>query len=239
MLRTLMGRVAPAVYNVYLVGRLRSRAGAIERARVARELHDGVIQSLIGIEMRLDVARARATADRSPLEADLVAAQQLLRNEIINVRELMQQLSSIEVRPHQLVELLATMVARFYRETGIHAQFTSALDEVDLTPRACRELVRIVQEALINVRRHSGAQRALVHLAAENGHVRLTVDDDGRGFGFAGRVHHRQLEPEWRGPRVIQERVRSLGGDLTIDSRPGRGARLEIVVPKRHVGSNA
>ncbi len=229
---TLLGHVAPAIYNAYLVGRLRSRASALERGRVARELHDGVVQSLIGIEMRLDAARQHAIERADRVACELAALQHLLRGEIVNVRDLMQKLTDIHVRPDQVVELLANVVDRFHRETGIAAQFTSELDEVNLSPRTCRELVRIVQEALTNIRRHSGARHTLVHLAAQNGRYFLQVDDDGRGLAFAGTRVHQELEPDWQGPRVIKERVRSIGGELTIESRPGRGTRLKVGVPK-------
>jgi signal transduction histidine kinase len=130
-------------------------------------------------------------------------------------------------------------VDRFERENGIAAQFDSEIDEVDLSPRACGELVRITQEALANVRRHSGARRAIVHMAAENGHFTLTVDDDGCGLPFEGRREHQEVDLDVRGPRVIKERVRSIGGELAIESRPGLGMRLEVMVPKgqirRHV----
>jgi signal transduction histidine kinase len=232
MLDTLGVRVAPAVYNAFQAGRLRSQVGAIERGRVARELHDGVIQSLIGTEMRLDAARQRAVECGDRTAGELAAIQQLLRGEIVNIRELMDQLGSVDTSPRQLVEQLAHLVDRFERETGIAGHFASEIDEVDLSPRACRELVRITQEALANVRRHSGARHAIVHMGAENGHFTLTVNDDGRGLPFEGRREHQELELDSRGPRVIKERVRSIGGELAIESRPGLGTRLEVIVPR-------
>jgi signal transduction histidine kinase len=232
-------RVAPAVYNAFQAGRHRSRAGAIERARVARELHDGIVQSLIGTEMRLDAVRRRAVDCGDRTAGELAAIQQMLRGEIVGVRELMQQLGNVDTHPIELVERLANVVDRFERETGIAAQFASAIDEVDLSPRACGELVRITQEALANVRRHSGARHAVVHMAAENGHFTLTVDDDGCGLPFEGRREHQELDLDLRGPRVIKERVRSIGGELAIESRPGLGVRLEVMVPRGQVRHHA
>ena len=232
-------RVAPAVYNAFQAGRRRSRAGAVERARVARELHDGVIQSMIGTEMRLDAVRRRAVDCGDRTSGELAAIQQMLRGEIVSIRELMQQLGDVDTRPIQLVERLANVVDRFERESGIAAQFASEIDEVDLSPRACGELVRITQEALTNVRRHSGARHAVVHMAAENGHFMLTVDDDGCGLPFEGRREHQELDFDVRGPRVIKERVRSIGGELAIESRPGLGMRLEVMVPRGQVRHHA
>ncbi|MDP2734650.1 MAG: hypothetical protein Q8P12_00410, partial [bacterium] len=82
------------------------------------------------------------------------------------------------------------------------------------------------------VRRHSGAQNVIVGLNSQDGQWKLTVDDDGRGFPFAGHLSQAELDKARRGPVVIKERVRSVGGELTVDSIPGRGARLEITIPE-------
>jgi two-component system NarL family sensor kinase len=92
-------------------------------------------------------------------------------------------------------------------------------------------MARIVHEALVNVRRHSGARNVFVRLATVNGDCRLSIDDDGCGFPFTGRFSQADLEAGRKGPLVIKERVRLLGGQLTIESDPGHGARLEIAVP--------
>jgi len=94
-----------------------------------------------------------------------------------------------------------------------------------------RELGRIVQEALINIRKHSEARHILVSLGYNDGHCRIVIDDDGRGFGFAGRFSLQQLEANRQGPMVIKERIRNIGGGLTLESNPGRGSRLEIYLP--------
>jgi signal transduction histidine kinase len=130
------------------------------------------------------------------------------------------------------LRFLADTVERFQRETGITARFVSEAAEIDLPPRLCRELARIVQEGLVNIRKHSGATRALVRLARKDERWTLTVEDDGRGFPFSGRFSHAELEAVGKGPLVIKERVRLIEGELTIESNPGRGSRLEISVPQ-------
>ncbi len=181
-------QVGPAIYSVYLLGRLRSRAGAMERARVARELHDGAIQSLIGLEMELEVLRQQAAPASAHMASELARLQKLLKGEVLNLRELMQQMKT---------------------------------------------LVLILREALVNIRKHSGAQNVLVRFESGNGCWKLGVDDDGRGFSFSGHLSDSELKSGRKGPTMIKERVRSIGGQLTIDSNPGHGARLEITVPHK------
>src|SRR5579862_8690727 len=90
-------QVGPAVYNVYLLHRLRRRAGAAERARFARELHDGAVQSLIAVEMQVDVLRRQAETTPAVVGGELGRIQSLLREEVLKLRELMQQMKSIDV----------------------------------------------------------------------------------------------------------------------------------------------
>jgi len=109
-LQELVRQVGPAVYNVYLLRRLRLRAGAVERARFARELHDGAVQSLIAVEMQVDVLRRNFPDNREStsgpgqtdehakfMAAELERIQMLLREEVLKLRELMQQMKSTEI----------------------------------------------------------------------------------------------------------------------------------------------
>jgi signal transduction histidine kinase len=224
-------QVGPAIYNVYLMRRLRERAGAVERARFARELHDGAIQSLIGVEMQLDVLRRQSGTQAPVVNAELGRIQKLLREEVLKLRELMQAMKSFEVDGDRLLSFISDTVERFRRETGIAAEFVSELERVDLAQKGCRELARIVQESLVNVRKHSGAHHVLVRLAQRAGNLQLTVEDDGKGFSFAGRLSNAELETTGKGPAVIRERVRLLAGELAIESTPGHGARLEVRIP--------
>ena len=207
-----------------------TQAKAMDRALVARELHDGAIQSLIGLEVQVDVLRRRATETPGMAE-ELGRIQQMLRQEVLNLRELMRQMKPLDLDPRQLLDFLAESVDKFRRETGIGASFVSDLRTIDLSPRICTEIARIAQEALVNVRKHSGASHVVVRLSQENGAGRLVVDDDGRGFDFSGRLSQAELDAARKGPVIIKERVRSIGGRLAIETTPGRGARLEITFP--------
>jgi signal transduction histidine kinase len=232
-LQELVRQVGPAVYNVYLLRRLRRRAGALERARFARELHDGAVQSLIAVEMQVDVLRRQAASKPEQIPEELGRVQGLLREEVLKLRELMQQMKSFDVDSKRLLELLGDTVERFQRETGITARFVSDVGELDMPQQVCRELARIVQEGLVNVRKHSRAQQVLVRLGAHDGKWKMVIEDDGAGFPFTGRFSHAELDAMGKGPVVIKERVHLLAAELTIESNPGRGSRLEIEIPQK------
>jgi len=231
-LQELVRQVGPAVYNVYLLRRLRMRAGAVERARFARELHDGAVQSLIAVEMQVDVLKRQAR-NGGNVHDDLGRIQALLREEVLKLRELMQQMKSLDVDSRKLLGLLSDTVERFQRETGISARFMSDVEELEMPQAVCREVARIVQESLVNVRKHSRAHHVIVRLGADNASWSLVIEDDGCGFPFDGKLSHAELEAQGRGPLVIKERVRVVEGELTIESVRGRGSRLEIAIPQK------
>jgi signal transduction histidine kinase len=198
---------------------------------LSRELHDGAVQSLIGVEMQVDVLR-RNSPDGLALGDELARIQNLLREEVMKLRELMQQMKSADIDARKLPGFLRDAVQRFQRETGIAAGFFMDEEELLLPPQVCRELARIAQEALVNVRKHSGAKQVLVQLLHTPGHWELVIEDDGAGFPFTGRVAQSALDSGGRAPAIIRERVRLIHGELTIESKPGQGARVEIVVPQ-------
>ena len=228
----LLRQVGPAVYNVYLLHRLRRRAGAAERARFARELHDGAVQSLIAVEMQVDVLRRQAETSPGVVGGELGRIQGLLREEVLKLRELMQQMKSIDVDARRFLSVVTDTVERFQRETGITARFVTEVEKPEMPGKVCRELVRIVQEGLVNVRKHSQARHALVRLSESPGQWSLTMEDDGKGFPFSGRLSQEQLDQLGKGPTIIKERVGLIAGALTVESNPGVGTRLEIRVPR-------
>jgi signal transduction histidine kinase len=226
---SLSDQIAPVLANELLLRRLRIRATAIERARVARELHDGAIQSLIGIEMEIEALR-RTVDGPARVAAPLGRIQDLVRQEVGALRELMQQLQPVDLEaPRQLPEVLTAVVEKFRRDTGITARFAADTRTHRLPLRTARELVRIVQEALANVRKHSHARNVQVRLTRGDGHFALTIDDDGRGFDFEGKLTGTQLTARRLGPAVILQRARIIRSALTLESSRSTGSRIEIV----------
>lgn len=218
--------------------RWETSANAAQRAhaRVSIELHDTVVQSLYTIECRLERLRSR-TADLSPSAADdLTGLQQLLHKTEVKLRDIMRQGRPLELGSKTFIGYIRSSIAEFEQETGIAVRFVCDCAEISPPQAVAGELVRIVQEALQNVRKHSGARNVSLGCGFAEGCWRFWIDDDGQGFDFSGRLGMLELETLAQGPFVIRERVSALGGELAIESTPGHGARLEIAVPRDALG---
>jgi signal transduction histidine kinase len=237
-LQSLVKRVGPVVKNICLLQDIRTQVEDQVRAGLTRELHDGTLPSLLSAEMQIEVLRRQ----RSDLTGELkwrrlAALQALIHKEALNLRDLIEKTKPLNFSPKELPDFLAELVARFRRDTGISVRLETGEENITLPPGICHEIVRIVQEGLSNVRKHSGASNVVITLCeGDEGQHKLLIADDGEGFGFRGRVTQTQLDASHRGPGVIKERVRLIGGELTIDSTPGHGARLEITIPDESHG---
>ena len=226
-LRHLVRHSAPALHRAYLIRQVRSRVAATERARLARELHDGLLQSLIALEMEIEVLRRSATHG-AVWETRLRNLRDQLRHDISDVRDLMLRLRLLEMTGDDVLRIIAELAGRLRRETDIDVRIASNGSFLECPPRSCAHLARIVQEALTNVRKHSRARSVTITITNTPSGGRLSISDDGRGFGFKGRMTLEQLEASDLGPAVIRERTRAMGGRLVIESHPGDGTRIDV-----------
>jgi signal transduction histidine kinase len=218
--------------------RWESSARAAQRARalVSRDIHDSAIQYLFAVEYRLDNLKSSTFGSSQELSEDLSQLQRLVRRSEVELREIVEQGRPFDLGTKSFVEYVGDLTSEFEQDTGISARFVSDGGSISPPPEVAGELVRIVQEALLNVRKHSGARNVAIGFGAAQGRWKLLIDDDGRGFDFTGRLCMLDLEANGQGPYVIRERVSTLGGELEVESTPGHGARLEIALPKDALG---
>jgi signal transduction histidine kinase len=223
--------VSAALENVFLLRHLRARAIEAERSRISRDLHDGILQTLLSIEIQLDVLRRKVGTQPEQLETGLASLQQTVRNEGGELRHLVTDLRPLRVQSADLVDLMRGFAERFRNEAGMALDLL--VDSVDLhaPDRVCREIFQIYREALNNIKKHAKASHVVVKLTQDDSRLALVVDDNGEGFSFAGRFTGDELDRLRLGPISIKERTRTVGGVLTVESNPGHGARLTIEVP--------
>jgi len=223
--------VVSPLENVFLLRHLRARAIEAERSRISRDLHDGILQTLLSIEIQLDVLRRRVASSPDHAEAALSSLQQTVKNESAELRHFVTDLKPVRVQSADLVDLMRGFAERFRNESTLALDLLVDSAELRAPDRVCRELFQIYREALNNIKKHAKATHVVVKLSQDDSRLLLVVDDNGEGFSFAGRFTGDELDRLRLGPISIKERTRTVNGVLTVESNPGHGARLTIEIP--------
>jgi signal transduction histidine kinase len=217
--------------NLFLLRHIRAHAIEGERSRISREIHDGILQTLLSVDIQLDVLRRKVPTDPDQAVGSLLSLQQTVRNETDELRRMVTDMRPLRVQSADLVDLMRGFGERFRNESGLALDLLIDAAELQIPDRICRDLFQIYRESLHNVKKHAHASHVVVKLWQNEGEVVLVVDDNGQGFSFAGRFTGDELDRLRLGPISIKERTRSVGGVLTVESTPGHGARLSIQVP--------
>jgi len=209
------------------------RARAAEAERIAGDFHDGPLQIFMGVQVRLQVVRKMLERNITSGLREMVQVQELLKSQMGELRIFYQRMLSVEVEAGtgEFTASVSRLLEVFQKDTGIQTSFAGSGTLEGQPTELATELVQIVQEALHNVRKHSGAHRVSVAIERVNGNVHLQIGDDGGGFPFGGSFTLAELDLLCLGPESIKRRVRAVHGDLTVESLPGRGANLKIRVP--------
>ena len=230
-LERIVRHLGQPLQNLFLLRHIRAHAIEGERSRISREIHDGILQTLLSVDIQLDVLRRKVPADPDQAVGGLSSLQQTVRNETDELRRMVTDMRPLRVQSADLVDLMRGFAERFRNESGLALDLLIDAAELQIPDRICRDLFQIYRESLHNVKKHAHASHVVVKLWQNEGEVVLVVDDNGEGFSFAGRFTGDELDRLRLGPISIKERTRSVGGVLTVESTPGHGARLTIEVP--------
>ncbi|QSI77801.1 cache domain-containing protein [Niveibacterium microcysteis] len=207
------------------------RSQETERARVARELHDGVSQWLVSVKYMFESVQVRLEALKHD---DLAPVAESLARGITRLNEVLREIRRIShgLRPALLDDLgLAPALSQIVNEFGSRTQITAQCDadrDIALPEAVATALFRVVQEALANIERHAGAHTVRVALSSADGGVRLRVSDDGKGFDL-DEVHEHPRGG--LGLSSMRERVETLGGRFDLRSGP-EGTTIEALLPE-------
>ena len=228
-------QVGESLDHLYANEELRVVALAEQRMQVARDLHDGVLQSLTGVRLKLQEIATDADVDSPGGTRDQLLA--IERAVAVEQRELRRFIDGLRPGPAPAAAADGSLQARLeaVRER-LAGQWKvpialRVLPETAALPEPIEQaLLLMVHEAVVNALRHGQPSRVSVDIMADRSAVHLVVSDDGRGFPFKGRYDHEALARQHAGPVSLRERAAALGGGLTIESSPA-GSRVEIAVP--------
>jgi signal transduction histidine kinase len=201
-----------------------------ERTRIAREIHDGVGHALTSVILQLEVCERLIRRDPEAAEAVIEEQKGILRHAMAEARELVFHLRPLELEAEGFAAAVRRHAQQLSeRSEGMEVSLFLPEERLPLSPASELALARIIQEALTNTARHADARRVSVTVKSERGQVVCVIEDNGRGF-----------EPEAQpagtrtggfGLKGMRERATALGGTLEIESAPGRGTRIRVVLP--------
>ncbi|HSB82128.1 MAG TPA: GAF domain-containing sensor histidine kinase, partial [Candidatus Methylomirabilis sp.] len=227
----LAAQAAIAIGNARLYERVRGLAAVEERERLAREMHDGLAQALSVLRFKLALAeRMLDSGPVEPIRQELASMVKVTAGAYEEVRQAIFGLRSMVSRGLGLVPTLSEYLHEFSQQAGIHVslEVSDEHSQIRIPPEVEVQLIRIVQEALNNIRKHSGARTARVRLRQEGDEVVVAVEDEGVGIDPAGSPADGYRHYGLTGMR---ERAKSVGGTVTIRSTPGTGTQVELRVP--------
>jgi signal transduction histidine kinase len=228
LLDSLADMSAIAINNARLLESERQVAVLEERVRLSREMHDSLAQVLGYLQLKARTTRRtvaqkeleKADAELEEMAALASEAYQDVREAILGLRE--------TVSPGVgIVGTLREYLQKFSRQSGVRAEIEVKCEQPRLSPEIEVQLVRVIQEALTNVRKHAGADRAWIRISQHEGEVRIAIEDNGRGFDPA----RLEANGDHFGIRTMQERVERVGGQFRVSSQPGAGTTVAIHFP--------
>ena len=231
-LLVLVGQAATSLETVRLQAKAEEVAVLEERARIARDLHDGFIQALAGIDLRVEAAKLLLQRDPTRVPKALEDLHTAVDSGYREVRNYLTVLRQASRQAADLGSTLDRLAAEFSIRERLKVHMARPQADPGLPTSTAYELTQIVREALYNAVRHGQATQAIVKLGARASHVYLVVRDNGRGFPDAkGSVDSDGFLKPAGAPWSIRERTAALGGSLRVWSQPGRGAEVSLLIP--------
>ncbi len=231
LLDSIVDQAAVAISNARFRVRVRELAVLEERERIAREMHDGLAQVLGYVNTKaFAVRRLLRDGDTTTAQAMLAQLEEAAREVYADVREGVLALRSTAPGDRSLLDTICDYLGKFERLSGIRVECHAdrKVAELRLPEMSEIQVMRVIQEALSNVRKHAGASNATVTLRARDGMFVAQVDDDGSGFDV--RTAGRRDWPQF-GLQTMRERAEAIGGRFSVKSSPGGGTHVTIRLP--------
>jgi signal transduction histidine kinase len=202
-----------------------------EQQRIAADFHDGPLQSMISIQMRLEILKKLFQRDQEAGLTELDQLQEMAKSQVREMRTFVRNMRPLDVDGASLTAATRRLVEEFQKESGIPVTFVGGDRTFSAAPETCTDVLYMIREALNNVHKHSKATRVAVSIERVGKLLEVGVDDNGVGFQFSGTFSLDELDLLRLGPISLKRRARSLGAEMMLESRPGRGAGIKLRVP--------
>lgn len=230
LLNAVASHVAAAVHTARSAYRIADIGVAEERRRIAREMHDGLAQTLADAVLQTDLAGVAAQSNPERLAADLKDLRTLLERAMRELREFMSELHRRDQAPGTLFAALDAMSRDFTRRYQIPAAVSSDGDDAALPSAVQHAVLAITRQALTNVRAHARATAVTIRAEVMPEECTVSVADNGMGFDLSAH-QSRPPAPHHLGLTSMRERAALVGGILRIETAPGRGTTIAVHVP--------
>lgn len=233
----LVGRaIGSIVHRVRLTEHLRDYAALQERSRLAQELHDGLVQLIGSINLWSQEAHEAILAEDYAATQDAISrietfssdAYASLREELLGLRDTFDS-------DRDLLSAIREYMSRFKRQWGIDVELfidesmDSKISQI-ISPAAEIQLLRIIQEAMTNVRRHAQATKVTINVLADEKYLHMRIEDNGQGFQI------NEVDGSHLGLNIMRERVASVEGIIKLESNPGSGTKILVQIPRQKIG---
>ena len=212
---------------------MQREAVAEERLRVARDLHDGLLQSFTGVVLQLETIYDILEREPDRARKMLTEAQGIIMSDQRELRAFVEQLRPRRRGAEAVFDFSARLEElrrRFRQQWKIDVVVDAANVDPNISKHLGLETYRLIQEAVMNSAKHGAASVVEVKLRTADSRIFIEVNDNGTGFPFHGRLSLAAIRDQGVGPAALADRVASLNGDLAVESSD-QGARLEITVP--------
>jgi len=205
------------------------RAQEEERKRVAREIHDGPAQSMANVVLRMEFCEKLMDVDPNKVGSELKELKDIVRKNLQDVRKIIFDLRPMALDDLGVVPTLKRYIQDFREKNDIYIEINCYGQETRLEPVLEVALFRLIQEALNNVVKHSRASNVKVTVEMKPDWVRAAVEDDGTGFDLENLLSN--TSGTHFGLISMKERIDLLGGEMDIDTKPGKGTRVSFKIP--------
>ncbi len=230
LFKALVQQVAITVENAKLFKQVGLLAALEERDRLAREMHDNLAHALGFLNLKASIAEhALAAGQTAQVQDSLHELRQVAKKTYTDIREAIFNLRTVMPPGTRLLTRLREYLEEYRIHFMLDAQLSIESESLaEFSPDVSFQIIRIIQEALTNVRRHSSANRIVVRFEPDGARVKISIEDNGQGYDLKATMQGGQHY----GLQIMRERAQCIGGELEFDSQPGQGTRLVLRVPR-------